>query len=28
MYRIGSLMLAALLAAGGAQAQDNYPRRP
>ena len=25
MYRIGSLMLAALLAAGGAQAQDNYP---
>ena len=25
MYRIGSLMLAALLVAGGAQAQDNYP---
>ena len=25
MHRIGSLMLAALLVAGGAQAQDNYP---
>jgi len=25
MHRIGSLALAALLAAGGAQAQDNYP---
>src|SRR5712675_1169185 len=25
MYRIGSLMLAALLVAGGAQSQDNYP---
>src|SRR6187399_136556 len=25
MYRIASLMLAALLVAGGAQAQDNYP---
>src|SRR5438067_7598901 len=25
MYRIGSLMLAALLVAGGALAQDNYP---